>query len=146
LRTARRGYKPNLCRRRDGLPVTGLPHILYGQRCLAYSKTAADVEENPENYGAVNDKLYVLLLSLLKGLCLPVIQLRKYRYDAGLTQAELAEALGCSEGTIHFWEIGHTKRPYPRMGKKLRDFFDVPVDELFKPVNENSPGTSAEAA
>lgn len=74
-----------------------------------------------------------------------MIQLRKYRYDLGLTQVELAEALDCSVNTIYCWETERTKRPYPRVGKKLRDFFGVPVDELFKPLTQNSPGTSAEA-
>ena len=74
-----------------------------------------------------------------------MIKLRKYRYNLGMTQGDLAEHLGCSEGTVHCWEIGRTKRPYPRIGKKLLDLFGVPVDELFKPENENSPGTSAEA-
>jgi transcriptional regulator with XRE-family HTH domain len=75
-----------------------------------------------------------------------VIQLCKYRYDLGLTQSELAEALACSVNTIYCWETGRTKRPYPRMGKKLRDFFGVPVGELFKPLTQNSLDTlSAEA-
>lgn len=76
-----------------------------------------------------------------------MIQLRQYRKERDLTQEQLAHALGCTTHVVWLWESGNIKRPRTALRRALVAFFGVSVEQLFAPVNENSPDTvSAEAA
>jgi len=63
--------------------------------------------------------------------------LQRIRVDAGYTMRSLGEELGCTSGAIYAWE--HAKaRPYPAVGKRLRDFFNLPLDVLLAPAPEHN--------
>ena len=55
--------------------------------------------------------------------------IRAFRKQKGLTQEQLAEALGVTVGAVHKWE---TRLSAPELGMvtDLADFFDVSVDVL----------------
>ncbi len=55
--------------------------------------------------------------------------IRAFRKDRGLTQEQLAEAMGVTTGAVHKWETGMS---VPELGliMELADFFDVSVDIL----------------
>lgn len=64
-----------------------------------------------------------------------ITNLQRIRIDAGYTMRALGEELGCTYGAVYAWE--HAKaRPYPAVGKRLRDFFDLPLDVLLAPAPE----------
>lgn len=55
--------------------------------------------------------------------------IRKYRKDRGLTQEQLAEALGVTTGAVYKWEA---EKSLPEIGMlmEIADFFDMSVDVL----------------
>lgn len=55
--------------------------------------------------------------------------IRSYRKQRGLTQEQLAEALGVTVGAVHKWEA-KLSTPELNMITELADFFDVSVDAL----------------
>ena len=55
--------------------------------------------------------------------------IRKYRKNIGLTQEQLAEAMGVSVGAVHKWEAG-LSTPEITLIVKLAAFFDTSVDVL----------------
>lgn len=57
--------------------------------------------------------------------------IKTLRLKKGLTQSELAKKLDLSQQTIASWENG-TRSPKTAMIPKLADFFDVPIEDLFK--------------
>lgn len=56
-------------------------------------------------------------------------RLRTLRENKGMSQVELAEALGLSSGGIGGYENG-SRLPKPEILTKLSEFFDVPVADL----------------
>ena len=54
---------------------------------------------------------------------------KEFRLEKGLTQKELAEKIGVTQGTIHFWEQG-INEPTSGYLVKLADFFNISIDEL----------------
>lgn len=59
-------------------------------------------------------------------------RLRELREDAGLSQAECAEALGVSRQTVISIEKGHFD-PRLSLAFRIGRLFAVPVDEVFVP-------------
>lgn len=57
------------------------------------------------------------------------LQLKKYRVKAGLTQAELAKAVGVSQPNYHRWESGAAPIPEDKL-KKLSHVFQADTDEI----------------
>ena len=55
--------------------------------------------------------------------------IRSYRKQRGLTQEQLAEALGVTVGAVHKWEA-NLSIPELNLITELADFFDVSVDAL----------------
>ena len=68
--------------------------------------------------------------------------LRSIRIDAGYTQKSLGEELGCTYGAVFAWEHG-IAWPYPAIGRRLRDFFDLPLDVLLAPAPEHNEKATA---
>jgi len=58
-------------------------------------------------------------------------KIRTLRENAGLTQAELAEAVGVSEKVVSKWECGETK-PSAEVLPALADAFGCTIDSLFE--------------
>jgi transcriptional regulator with XRE-family HTH domain len=57
-------------------------------------------------------------------------KLRTLRLNAGLTQAELAQAAGVSAPSIKRLEAGKGKRPYPSTRRKLAAALGVAIAEV----------------
>ena len=55
--------------------------------------------------------------------------LKELRGEQGLTQVQLAKAIGVSQGTIYFWANG-INEPTSFYVVALADFFNVSTDEL----------------
>lgn len=58
-------------------------------------------------------------------------QLKKFRKQADITQAELAEEVGVSRQTINAIETGKYD-PSLELALKIADFFEKKVEKLFK--------------
>jgi len=56
-------------------------------------------------------------------------KLRNLRIQRGMTQMELAEALGTSQSSVASWEIGRREPDFKTI-KRLSAFFDVPMSTL----------------
>ena len=56
-------------------------------------------------------------------------QIRFYRKQKGLTQEQLAEAMGVSVAAVSKWEQGQSLPEIPML-MELADFFDLSVDAL----------------
>jgi len=56
--------------------------------------------------------------------------LQAFRVKAGLSQRELAEKLGVAHTTIMRLENGQ-RGASPKMGRKIADFFGVPLETIF---------------
>ena len=59
------------------------------------------------------------------------MDVRSIRVAQGLTQAELARALGVKRTTVTMWEIG-ASAPRPAMLLRLADVLGCTVDELLR--------------
>ena len=57
-------------------------------------------------------------------------QIRFYRRQEGLTQEQLAEAMGVSVAAVSKWEQGQSLPEIPML-MELADFFDLSVDALW---------------
>lgn len=60
-------------------------------------------------------------------------QVRERREDAGLSQADLAEAVGVTRQTINSIERGRYD-PSLELAFKLAAFFECPIEDLFEPA------------
>lgn len=54
--------------------------------------------------------------------------LRRWRENAGLTQAQAAESVGVIQSTISFWESGRNPIPLDEL-RRLVALYGVPADE-----------------
>ena len=57
--------------------------------------------------------------------------IRLARIKKGMTQADLAETIGVSQGAVGQWENGMTI-PRPKHIVRLSSLLEIPVDELLK--------------
>lgn len=55
--------------------------------------------------------------------------IKELRVGLGLTQKELAHALGVLERTVSYWEKGRSECDFDML-IKIANFFDVSIDEL----------------
>jgi transcriptional regulator with XRE-family HTH domain len=67
--------------------------------------------------------------------------LRSFRLDRGLTLAELGDELHVAFKTVQRWETG-AAHPRPGAGKRLSDYFGVPLSVLLTPQTHARSGTS----
>lgn len=70
------------------------------------------------------------------------VNIRKYRKKRGLTQEQLAEALGVTTGAVYKWEA---EKSLPEIGMlmEIADFFDMSVDVLLGyEVRKNDRGST----
>lgn len=65
-------------------------------------------------------------------------RLKQLRKEKGLTQIELAKAIGVSGGTVAMWETGK-RRPSFEMLNILTDFFDRSLDYILGTPHNPSP-------
>ncbi len=64
------------------------------------------------------------------------------RKAVGLTQAQLAEALGVERATVTMWELGNSW-PSARVLPQIADLLVCSIDELYyapEPVGADAPG------
>lgn len=57
-------------------------------------------------------------------------KLKVLRVKKGMSQSDLAKALGTTQMTVSAWETGRST-PRPPMMQKIADYFGVSKDELF---------------
>ena len=62
-------------------------------------------------------------------------EIRRLRIKHAMTQAELANAIGCKSITITFWETGRLAPKLPNI-KKLAQLFGVPVTEFTRFIGD----------
>lgn len=62
-------------------------------------------------------------------------KLSKIRQEAGLTQTQLAKALGVAQSTVNSWESGQ-RVPSVKSSQKISEFFNLPLEEIFAPYTE----------
>jgi transcriptional regulator with XRE-family HTH domain len=68
--------------------------------------------------------------------------LSKLRYETGLSQPELANALGVSKGAIGMWETDK-RRPDYDMLIKIADFFNVSTDYILSHTVDSGGDTDS---
>lgn len=56
-------------------------------------------------------------------------ELHRLRYERGLSQKELADALGVSQASIGYWEKGQ-RTPSIDAVKKISDYFGVSLEDM----------------
>ena len=64
-------------------------------------------------------------------------RLKEIRNGAGMTQVQLAEALGVSKGTVAMWEIGKREPNYETLNA-LSGIFDKRIDYILGYSNDSS--------
>ncbi len=57
--------------------------------------------------------------------------IKKYREQKGLSQAELAEKIGFERSSVAKWENGSLK-PYAETLQAIATVLDVPIQKLYK--------------
>lgn len=70
-------------------------------------------------------------------------RLKEIRNGAGMTQVQLAEALGVSKGTVAMWEIGKRKPDYETLNA-LSGIFDKRIDYILGYSNDSSSAQLSE--
>jgi len=71
---------------------------------------------------------------------MPEMQIRKHRKASGLTQVELAKAVGVVQSTVAEWERGNSA-PLPSKLPLIADQWHCTIDELF---GRDPPGQDAQ--
>lgn len=62
-----------------------------------------------------------------------MLDIRSYRINSGLTQAQVADRVGVSPNAVSQWETG-VRSPCVRHIWMMASLFGCTVDELLKPV------------
>ncbi|AZR16029.1 helix-turn-helix transcriptional regulator [Lactobacillus crispatus] len=57
-------------------------------------------------------------------------KLKILRVEKGMSQSDLAQALGTTQVTVSAWETGRST-PRPPMMQKIADYFGVSKDDIF---------------
>ena len=70
-------------------------------------------------------------------------RLKEIRKGAGMTQVQLAEALGVSKGTVAMWEIGKREPNYETLNA-LSGIFDKRLDYILGYSNDSSSARLSE--
>lgn len=70
-------------------------------------------------------------------------RLKEIRNGAGMTQVQLAEALGISKGTVAMWEIGKREPNYETLNA-LSGIFDKRIDYILGYSNDSSSARLSE--
>lgn len=70
-------------------------------------------------------------------------RLKEIRNGAGMTQVQLAEALGVSKGTVAMWEIGKREPNYETLNA-LSGIFDKRIDYILGYSNDSSSARLSE--
>jgi Predicted transcriptional regulators len=70
-------------------------------------------------------------------------RLKEIRNEAGMTQVQLAEALGVSKGTVAMWEIGKREPNYETLNA-LSGIFDKRIDYILGYSNDSSSARLSE--
>lgn len=60
-----------------------------------------------------------------------MVGIQAKRKEAGLTQQELAEAIGCQRGALSMWEAGKSWPP-ARLLPKLAETLQCSIEELYE--------------
>ena len=68
--------------------------------------------------------------------------IRTYRIEAGLTQAQLATILGVTQAAVAMWEAGERK-PDIIMLKKISNALNVSADTLLEPITDSEQEETA---
>lgn len=66
--------------------------------------------------------------------------IRRHRKAKGLTQPQLAAAIGVPDSTIYRMELGEFKLPKPEKLQRIARALDVEFEELFQLAGYDSPG------
>ncbi|MEA4973654.1 hypothetical protein SDC9_98018 [bioreactor metagenome] len=64
-------------------------------------------------------------------------RLKELRKEKGITQVDLADAMGLSKGTVAMWEVGKREASFETLGK-LADYFETPIDYLLGRSDDRS--------
>jgi transcriptional regulator with XRE-family HTH domain len=70
-------------------------------------------------------------------------RLKEIRNGAGMTQVQLAEALGVSKGTVAMWEVGKREPNYETLNA-LSGIFDKRIDYILGYSNDSSSARISE--
>lgn len=68
--------------------------------------------------------------------------IRVYREKAGLTQAQLALAIGVTQAAVAMWEAGERKPDIFTL-KRIAQMLKCTTDELLEPIADSSSNASA---
>ena len=71
--------------------------------------------------------------------------IKEFRIERGLTQAQLAEMVGATQGAVYFWEKGINEPTAGYLIKRAR-IFSVSVDELLSFESEQKGEGSSKVA
>ena len=71
-------------------------------------------------------------------------RLKELRKEKGMTQIDLAKALGVSSGTVAMWETGKRK-PSFEMFDRLTALFDRRIDYILGTTDDPSPLKAGES-
>lgn len=68
-----------------------------------------------------------------------MLQIKRYRKIAKLTQSQLGELVGATKGTVYSWETG-LRTPSQKYITKLCEIFNITIAELYGeiPTNEHN--------
>ena len=64
-------------------------------------------------------------------------RIKELRKEKGITQIDLAEAVGLSKGTVAMWEVDKREANFDTLNK-LSDYFQVSIDYLLGRSNDRS--------
>lgn len=64
-------------------------------------------------------------------------RIKELRKEKGITQVDLADAMGLSKGTVAMWEVGKREASFDTLDK-LADYFQVPIDYLLGRSDDKS--------
>ena len=71
--------------------------------------------------------------------------IKELRTENGLTQAQLAESIGVTQGAVYFWEKG-VNEPTAGYLIKMAELFGISVDELLSFESQKNGEQSTHAA
>ena len=79
----------------------------------------------------------MIFLGRKGGVTMFAERIKMLRKEKGITQVELAEAMGLSKGTIAMWEVGKREATFDTLCK-LADFFGKSIDYILGRTDDDS--------